>query len=137
MKASIPEKTRDDNCTCFDDHAALLFPAVDPRALALGDTDPDPLELAVVAGKDAVLEGVNVALGDEVADTEAVVSVTADVGTEAVDEMGNGAVVIRGTGVTLEVSETVLNPEPEVDRVPPVIANTGLMLPESPNTISR
>ena len=114
-----------------------MFPAVDPRALALGDTDPDPLELAVVAGKDAVLEGVNVALGDEVADTEPVVTVTADVGTEAVDEMGNGAVVIGGTGVTLEVSETVLNPEPEVDRVPPVMANTGLMLPESPNTMSR
>ena len=49
-------------------------------------------------------------------------------------EMGNGAVVIGGTGVTLEVSDSVLDPESELVAVPPMMVNAGLMFPELPKT---
>ena len=107
-----------------------MFPAVDPRALALGDTDVDldPLEVedGVGSGKDTGLEGVTVIRGVE--ETELVVT------PDAVDEMGNGAVVIGGTGVTLEVSDSVLDPESELVAVPPMMVNAGLMFPELPKT---
>lgn len=127
--ASNAEKTRDDNWTCFDDHAALLFPSFAPSALAVGARDVlEDTESELEAEVETTLEtdGVLLDVMMEPVTTGAVV-----VAGLVADE-GKGAVVIGGTGVILDVSEAT--EVDDVSTVPPVMLNVGLMLPESPKT---
>lgn len=104
-----------------------------PIAVPLGDTDElDEAEPELDA--DATLE-VDVLVTGTETEPEGVLegATLVELVTTSVVVEGNGAVVIGGTGVTLEVSDATEVGTAE-DAVPPVMLKIGLMLPESPKT---
>lgn len=105
-----------------------------PRALVLGDGD-ELEEAEPELGVDATLETDALGVAGTVAEAEGVLmeATLVEAVTTSVVVEGNGAVVIGGTGVALEVSDPTEVGTAEV-AVPPVMLKIGLMFPESPKT---